>query len=55
LENGSIVTEGYPIIQLMNDKQKFQIQELTLRLQTDYAYVSDPPIFADIGTADVVL
>ncbi len=34
---------------------KFQFENLTLILQADYSYVSDPPLFADIGTATILL
>jgi hypothetical protein len=39
-----------PIIQLGENKARFQIN-LTLEAEFDYQYISDPPIFADIGTA----
>ena len=41
------------IIALENDKAKLQLDDLQLVLQADYAYVSDPPLFADIGEATI--
>ena len=44
--NGAI-----PIMTVYKDEARLQLSNLTLNLTLDYAYVSDPPIFADIGTA----
>ena len=47
--------ETVPIVQLEDDKAKLQLQNLNITLQADYAYVSDPPLFADIGEATILL
>ena len=39
-----------PIMTVGNDEVRLQLSNLTLNLTLDYAYVSDPPIFADIGS-----
>lgn len=39
-----------PIIQLGENNARFQIN-LTMEAEFDYQYISDPPVFADIGTA----
>ena len=44
--NGSI-----PITTVNKDEVRLQMSNLTLNLSVDYAYVGDPPILADIGTA----
>jgi hypothetical protein len=38
------------IVQLGNDSARFQIDQLTINVEFDYAYISNPPLFADIGT-----
>jgi hypothetical protein len=38
-----------PIIQLGDNYALFSINELSLDVEFDYQYISDPPIFADIG------
>ena len=38
-----------PIVTVASDEVRVQLSNLTLNLTFDYAYVSDPPIFADIG------
>ena len=40
-----------PIIDINYDYFNFSIPGLSLTLELDYEYVSDPPLFADIGTA----
>ena len=40
-----------PLIKLGDNQARLQINELTLELEFDYQYISDPPLFADIGTA----
>ena len=40
-----------PIMSVEKDLVHFQLSNLTLNLTFDYAYVSDPPILADIGSA----
>lgn len=40
-----------PVIDIQYDYFNFSIPALDLTLQLDYEYVSDPPIFADIGSA----
>lgn len=47
--------DSVPILKLEDGKAKFQLYNLTLILATDYAYISDPPLFADIGTANLKL
>lgn len=39
------------IIVLGDNEARFQIDQLTLNVEFDYAYISDPPLFADIGVA----
>lgn len=40
-----------PIVVLGDNSARFQINELTMMLEFDYMYISDPPLLADIGTA----
>lgn len=40
-----------PIATVIQNQVRLQLSNLTLNLTFDYAYVSDPPIFADIGSA----
>ena len=40
-----------PIVKVSKDMARIQLSNLTLNLTADYAYVSDPPILADIGSA----
>jgi hypothetical protein len=44
------IEPSLPIILLGENKARFQIN-LTMEIEFDYEYISDPPIFADIGTA----
>ena len=41
-----------PMIDIGYDKYEFSMTGLNLTLAFDYEYVSDPPIFADIGHAE---
>ena len=41
-----------PLIEIQYDYFNFSIPLLDLTLEFDYEYVSDPPILADIGTAE---
>jgi hypothetical protein len=38
-----------PIVQLGDNQARFQINQLSLDVEFDYAYISDPPLLADIG------
>ena len=49
------LNDQLPIFQLEDNMAKFQFENLTFILQADYSYVSDPPLFADIGTATILL
>ena len=40
-----------PIIQLWDNAATFQFEGVALEFAFDYAVISDPPIFADIGSA----
>lgn len=40
-----------PIIRLQENKAAFEITNLTMRIQSDYEFISDPPLLADIGIA----
>ena len=40
-----------PIMTVYKDEVRLQLSNLTLNFTVDYAYVSDPPILADIGSA----
>ena len=39
-----------PIIRLQENKAAFEITNLTMRIESDYEFISDPPLLADIGT-----
>ena len=47
----SSLNPAAPLIQLGANEARLQINELSLELEFDYRYITDPPIFADIGTA----
>jgi len=48
----SAISSAQPQVQLLDDSYaRFTLKDLTLDIEFDYSYVSDPPIFADIGTA----
>ena len=34
---------------------RFQLSGFDFKLQFDYEFISDPPIFADIGTASIAI
>lgn len=41
------------MVQLLNDRMVFSFKNFTGNFGFDYMYISDPPIFADIGTFDL--
>ena len=42
-----------PGVQIGDEQMRFQLADFTLELSFDYEFITDPPIFADIGTAQV--
>lgn len=42
-----------PLATINNGSTKFAIKNLNLNVTTDYAFVSDPPIFADMGEGSI--
>lgn len=44
-----------PIVQIHNGYVTLAVQDLTLNVTSDYSYISDPPIFADIGEGSIQL
>lgn len=51
--DGADIDGSFPIIDIGYNNFVFQIIGLNLTLAFDYEYVSDPPIFADIGCATI--
>jgi hypothetical protein len=47
------VDSSQDLIELYDDRLVFGIKNLTANLGMSYMYVSDPPIFADIGDFDL--
>ena len=52
------VAEAYldgqtPIVQIGDGQLRFELADFTLELAFDYEFITDPPILADIGTAQV--
>ena len=46
------IDAAQPQVKLLEDSwARFTLTDLTLDVTFDYSYISDPPIFADIGTA----
>ena len=42
-----------PVVQIGDGQMRFQLADFTLELSFDYEFITDPPIFADIGTAQI--
>lgn len=44
-----------PIVKIGDDQMRFQLSGFDFKLQFDYEFISDPPVFADIGTASLAI
>ena len=52
IANASIDSEP-PLIQIGDGDFTMAVSNLTMNVTTDYQFMSDPPIFADIGEANL--
>ena len=44
-----------PIVTIDSGKCLLNLTDVTLKVMTDYSFISDPPIFADIGDATILI
>ena len=53
ISNASI-SPAVPIVKINNGWCTVAVKDLTLNLTADYSYITDPPVFADIGDGNLL-
>jgi hypothetical protein len=51
----SSISGAIPLVDIMDSEARLQLEDLNLQISFDYAFITDPPLLADIGSATIGL